>query len=102
MQNEAVKFISGGMKSSPISACEIDSIIEPLSFRREASVVEMAERFRRNDIDNPNRKIIDKWTPSETIKQESILKVEKKAPREASHAYQQRVQCLFQQRPASK
>ena len=78
VQNEAVKFISGGMKSSPISACEIDSIIEPLSFRREASVVEMAERFRRNDIENPNRKIIDKWTPSETIKQESILKVEKR------------------------
>ena len=31
VQNEAVKFISGGMKSSPIAACEIDSNIEPLS-----------------------------------------------------------------------
>ena len=28
VQNEAVKFISGGMKSSPIAACEIDSNIE--------------------------------------------------------------------------
>ena len=66
------------MKSSPIAACEIDSNIEPLSLRREASVIEMVERYRRCDIDNPNRKIVDKWTPSETIKQESILKIEKK------------------------
>ena len=63
-KRKAVKFISGGMKSSPIAACEIDSIIEYFIFRREASVVEMAERFRGSDIDNPSRKIIDKWTPS--------------------------------------
>ena len=78
VQNEAVKFISGGMKSSPIAACEIDSIIEPLSLRREASVVEMVERYRRSEIDNPNRKIVDRWTPSNSIKQESILKIEKR------------------------
>ena len=31
VQNEAVKFISGGMKSTPIAACEIESNIEPLN-----------------------------------------------------------------------
>ena len=78
VQNEAVKFISGGMKSSPIAACEIDSNIEPLNLRREASVVEMVERYRRSDKESRNRKIVDKWTPTEQIKQKSILKVEKK------------------------
>ena len=78
VQNEAVKFISGGRKSSPIAACEIDSNIEPLNLRREASVVEMVERYRRSDKETPNRKIVDKWTPNEKIKQKSILKVEKK------------------------
>ena len=43
VQNEAVKFISGGMKSSPIPACEIDSNIEPISLRRETAVVEMID-----------------------------------------------------------
>ena len=78
VQNEAVKFISGGMKSSPIAACEIDSNIEPLSLRREATVVEMVERYRRCDKDDPNRKIVDQWSLKENIKQKSILKVEKK------------------------
>ena len=77
VQNEAVKFISGGMKSSPIAACEIDSNIEPLRLRREASVVEMVERYRRCDNDNPNKKIVDRWCSNEKIKQKSILKVEK-------------------------
>ena len=77
VQNEAVKFISGGMKSSPIAACEIDSNIEPLKLRREAAVVQMVERYRRSDEDNPNRKIVDSWKQDDRIKQRSILKVEK-------------------------
>ena len=59
IQNEAVKFISGGMKSSPIPACEIDSNIEPISLRRETAVVEMVERYRRSDEENPNWKIVE-------------------------------------------
>jgi len=78
VQNEAVKFISGGMKSSPIAACEIDSNIEPLNLRREAAVVEMVERYRRSDKDNPNRGIVDRWKPDDRIKQKSILKVERR------------------------
>ena len=77
VQNEAVNFISGGMKSSPIAACEIDSNVEPLCLRREATVVEMVERYRRCDKDNPNRKIVDSWSPNDDIKQKSIMKVEK-------------------------
>ena len=78
VQNDAVKFISGGMRSSPIAACEVDSNIEPLNLRREAAVVEMVERYRRCDKDNPNREIVDKWKKDDRIKQRSIMKVEQK------------------------
>ena len=47
VQNEAVELISGGMKSTPIAACEIDSNIEPLNLRREAAALEMVERYKR-------------------------------------------------------
>jgi len=77
VQNEAVKFISGGIKSSPIAACEIDSNVEPICFCREATVVEMVERYRSCDKDKPNRKILDSWSPNDDIKQKSIMKVEK-------------------------
>ena len=78
VQNGAVKLISGGMRSTPIAACEIDCNIEPLELRREAAVLEMVERYRRAEAPTPNRSIIDNWRPNERIKQKSILKVEKK------------------------
>ncbi|NQX93009.1 MAG: hypothetical protein HRT74_12960, partial [Flavobacteriales bacterium] len=78
VQNGAVKFISGGMRSTPVAACEIDCNIEPLELRREAAVLEMVERYRRAEDPTPNRSIIDNWRPNERIKQKSILKVEKK------------------------
>ena len=78
VQNEAVKFISGGMKSSPIAACEIDSNIEPLSLRRESAAIEMVERYRRSDKDNPYRGIVDRWNLNDQITQMSILKVERR------------------------
>ena len=65
------------MKSTPIPACEIDANIEPLRLRRETAVVEMVERYRRSDIDSPNRKIVEKWSPNNSIKQKSVMKVEK-------------------------
>ena len=77
VHNEAVKFISGGMKSTPIQACEIDANIEPLRLRRETAVVEMVERYRRSDRENPNRKIVEKWSPNNSIKQKSVMKVER-------------------------
>ena len=77
VQNDAVKFISGGMKSTPIAACEIDCNIEPLELRREAAVLEMVERYRRTEDSTPNKSIIDNWKPNDRIKQKSILKVEK-------------------------
>ena len=77
VQNGAVKFISGGMKSAPIAACEVDSNIEPLVYRREAAALEMVERYRRSDGTNPNKQITDQWKPNDRLKQKSVLKIEK-------------------------
>ena len=44
VQNQALRFICGGMKSSPTSACEIDSNVEPLEMRRKKAALELHER----------------------------------------------------------
>ena len=44
VQNQALRFICGGMKSSPTSACEIDSNVEPLETRRKKAALELHER----------------------------------------------------------
>ena len=77
VQNEAVRFISGGMRSTPIEACEIDANIEPLSMRREAAALEMVERYKRSDENNPNRIIVEMWKGRDRIKKKYILKVAK-------------------------
>ena len=45
VQNHALRFISGGLRSTPTEACEIHTNVEPLHLRREAAVVEMTERY---------------------------------------------------------
>ncbi len=77
VQNEAVRFISGGMRSTPIEACEIDANIEPLSMRREAAALEMVERYKRCEENNPNRIVVENWKGKDRIKKKSILKVAK-------------------------
>ena len=43
VQNHALRFISGAMRSTPTSACQIHTNIEPLKFRRKAAVLEGVE-----------------------------------------------------------
>lgn len=66
------------MRSTPTTACGIDVDIEPLGLRREGAVIEMVERYKRSDQDNPNRKIVEEWKQDHRIQQNSILKIEKK------------------------
>ena len=75
VQNHALRFISGGMKSTSTAACEIHANIEPMQNRREAAVVETIERYKRQDIGHPNRKIVDDPRPKQRIKKKSILSV---------------------------
>ena len=54
VQNQALRFISGAMKSTPSAACEIHTNIAPMNLRREAAIIDNLERYRRLDNKNPN------------------------------------------------
>ena len=75
VQNQAAKLISGGMRSTPTAACEIDANLEPLDLRRERAALECIERYRRLEEDHPNRQIADSWTPNQRLQQKSPMDV---------------------------
>ena len=68
IQNQAIHFICGAMRSTPTAACEIDANIEPLDIRREKSTIEAVERYRRMPLDHPNRIVVDKWKHNNRLK----------------------------------
>ena len=74
IQNHALRFISGGMKSSPTAACEIHTNIEPLEIRRKRAALELYERSKRLEKDHPNRVLVDKWKPNQRLQHtQSVL-----------------------------
>ena len=75
VQNQSLRLICGGMRSTPTAACEIDANIEPLDLHREKSLLENVERYRRLDENHPNRKLVDSWEPKRRLKQKSPLDV---------------------------
>ena len=75
IQNHALRFISGALRSTPTAACEIHTNIEPMHLRREAAVVETMERYKRQDKDHPNRGLVDAPRPAQRIKRKSIITV---------------------------
>ena len=77
-QNHALRFISGALRSTPTAACEIHTNIEPMHLRREAAVVETYERYRRQERDHPNRKLVEHQRPAQRIQKKSILTVAEK------------------------
>ena len=73
VQNHALRFICGGMKSTPTAACEIHTAIEPLELRREKAALEMFERAKRMSTEHPARQIVDNWRKKERIKHQSVM-----------------------------
>ena len=78
VESSAVHFIAGAMRSTSTAACHIHTNIQPLGLRRDAAVMEMAERYRRQEEHQPNKKIVKKWKENKRIKKRSVLKVEKR------------------------
>ena len=78
VESSAVHFIAGAMKSTSTAACHIHTNIQPLCFRRDAAVLEMTEKYRRQEKHIPNSKIVNNWKENTRLKKRSILKVEKK------------------------
>ena len=75
VQNHALRFIAGGMKSTPTAVCEVHNNVEPLRLRREAAVVETLERYKRQSDKHPNKCILTEARPKQRIKKKSILSV---------------------------
>ena len=73
VQNNALRFINGGMRSTPTAACEILANVEPLGIRRDKAALELHERTKRMCPTHPNRKLIDAWRPKKRLKQNSIM-----------------------------
>jgi len=74
VESSAVHFIAGAMRSTCTAAGHIHTNIQPLGLRRDAAVMEMAERYRRQEEHQPNKKIVKKWKESKRIKKRSVLK----------------------------
>ena len=72
VQNQALRFISGAMKTTPTSACGIECNIEPLDIRRDAAIVTTYERYQRLEH-HPNKALIQTWRKKTRIKQQSYL-----------------------------
>ena len=77
IQNNALRFISGAMRSTPTAACEVHTDVEPLNLRREAAVIETVERMKRQEKSHPNRKIVDGHITRQRIQKGSILSIAK-------------------------
>ena len=75
IQNQSLRLICGGMRSTPSAACEIDANVEPLDLRRERAVLESVERYKRMDESHPNRRLVETWRPSYRLKQKSPLHI---------------------------
>ena len=75
VQNQSLRLVCGGLRSTPSAACEIDANVEPLGLRRERAVLECVERYKRMDDTHPNRKLVDSWRAPRRLKQKSTLHV---------------------------
>ena len=74
-QNHALRFICGGMRSSPTSACEVSANIQPLELRRQKAALDLYERAKRMEKNHPCRQVVDKWKNVARLQQKSILHV---------------------------
>jgi ribonuclease HI len=79
VQNQAVRFISGGMRSTPTDACEINTNIEPMTLRRERVAVETYERYLRMKSSEENKKMVSKWRPKHRLDKFSFVRYAKEA-----------------------
>ena len=75
IQNHALRFICGGMRTSPTSACEISANVQPLELRRQKAALDLYERAKRMEKNHPCRQVVDKWKKLARIQQKSILHV---------------------------
>ena len=69
-----MRFVCGGLRSTPSSACEIDANVEPLDIRRDRFAALTLERFKRMENDSPCKEMTAKWKQKNRIQKTSFLK----------------------------
>jgi len=74
LQNQALRFVCGGLTTTPTCACEIDVNVEPLKIRRERATVLTLERFKRMEGNNPCKRMTDTWQNKNRVQKTSFLK----------------------------
>ena len=77
VQNQALRLICGATRTTPTAACEIDANIKPRDLTRKRCLIETVERYRRQEPDHPNRKLIETWKPVGRIQLKTLLDVAK-------------------------
>ena len=77
LQNQALRLINGGMRSTPTAACEISANVEPLEIRRKKAALDLYERAKRMEPNHPCRILVDQWKGLARLQQKSILHVVK-------------------------
>ena len=77
VQNQALRLICGGMRSTPTAACEIASNIEPLEIRRKKAALQLYERAKIMEKNHPCKILVDDWKNLSRLKQKSVLHVTK-------------------------
>lgn len=75
VQNQALRLICGGMRSTPTAACEIASNIEPLEIRRKKAALQLYERAKRMEKNHPCKLLVEDWKKLSRLKQKSVLHV---------------------------
>ena len=70
-------MLCGAIRTTPTAACEIDANIKPRDLTRKRSLIETVERYRRQEPDDPNRKLIETWKPVGRIQLKTLLDVAK-------------------------
>ncbi|GFR98677.1 retrovirus-related Pol polyprotein from type-1 retrotransposable element R1 4 [Elysia marginata] len=73
VQNHALRFICGGMRSTPTAVCEIHARIEPLGLRREKATLEMYERAQRMNPLHPAELLVENWKKKDRIQYPTIM-----------------------------
>ena len=72
VQNQALRLISGGMRTTPTAACEIHTNIEPLEFRRKRAALELYERSKRLEYNELSRNC---WLGKEEIQLQIVFQL---------------------------
>ena len=99
VQNQAQRLICGAIHTTPTAACEIDANIKPKDLTTKRSLIETVERYRRQEPDHPNRKLIETWKPVGRIQLKTLLDVVKEMSSMENQPTERELERKFQNVP---